>query len=73
MSAPFWLGYKAIASCSCCKYHVTLSPGFPLLGKKKAKKVPRRGKLGDEAKATLLKMGRNCSTSMCHYWDMSVK
>ncbi len=22
---------------------------------------------------TLLKMGRYCSTSMCHYWDMSVK
>ncbi len=23
--------------------------------------------------ATLLKMGRYCSTTMCHYWDMSVK
>ncbi len=22
---------------------------------------------------TLLKMGRYCSTAMCHYWDMSVK
>ncbi len=61
---------------------IALSPGFPLLGTKRKKEgeafissyldgVEIRQKL--PGFSALLKMVRYYSTTMCHYWEMSVK
>ncbi len=48
---------------------------YPIFFFTAMEKTYREGKpdLSPEHKATLLKMGRYDSTSMCHYWDMLEK